>query len=150
MVALRPEARLPVAPRQLDGPFVRLCPRVREEAAPSAAEEMIEAGGEPRLVLVVVEVGDVQERARLVGERLGDRRVRVPERRDGQAREEVEVPPTFGVPQQGPLAPRERHRQTPVGLHDVRGVDLDEVAEHTHGCTIVPTPSRVKNSSSSA
>ena len=65
----------------------------------------------------------MQQRARLVGDRVGDRRVRVPERGDREPAEEVEVLLALAVPQLHALAAHERDRQTAVGLHDVLGVE---------------------------
>ena len=98
VVALLAAARLAVAPGELDRALVRLRARVREEHASAPAEERVEPGGQPGLEVVVIEVGDVRERARLVGERIGDGGMRVPDRRDGEPRQEVEVLAAFRVP----------------------------------------------------
>ena len=66
--ALEPAAPLP---SELDGALVGLGAGVREEHATAAAEQRIDARGQLRLPVVVVEVRDVQQRARLLGERVG-------------------------------------------------------------------------------
>ena len=66
-------------------------PELAEEHAPAAAEQRVEARRDLRLHVVVVEVRHVQQRARLVGDRVGDLGMRVAERRDREPGEEVEV-----------------------------------------------------------
>jgi hypothetical protein len=94
----------------------------------------------------------VEQRAGLVGHRLGDRRVGVPERDRREAGEEIEVLLALAVPQPRALAPHERDRLPAVGLHHVVVVELVQlvVPAHRFAPTIVPIPSRVKNSRSSA
>ena len=91
VVAFRPAVALAVAARQLDRALVGLGARVAEEHAAAAAEQGVEPGGDLRLQVVVIEVRHVQQRARLVGDRVGDLGVRVAERRDREPGEEVEV-----------------------------------------------------------
>src|SRR5215207_1017666 len=81
--------------------------------------------------------------------------MRVAQRGDREPAEEVEVLLALAVPELHALAAHERDRETAVGLHAVLGVELSDVlecvgVERAHGNTIVPMPSRVKNSSSSA
>ena len=70
----------------------------------------------------------MQQRARLVGDRVGDLGVRVAERRHREAAEEVEVLVAFGVPQPRALAAHERDRQPTVRLHHVLGVERGRVS----------------------
>ena len=65
----------------------------------------------------------MQERARLIGDRVGDLGMRVAERRDRETGEEVEVALALAVPEHGALAAHERDRQPAVGLHHVLGVE---------------------------
>ena len=89
--ALRPAVGLAVPARELDRALVGLGARVGEEHAPAAAEQRVELLGDARLHVVVVEVRDVQQRAGLIGDGVGDRGMRVPERGDREPAEEVEV-----------------------------------------------------------
>ena len=130
--ALGPTVSLPVATRELDRALVRLGTGVGEEHATVTAEQRVEPGRHLRLHVVVVEVRHVEERARLVGERVGNRRMRVTERRDREAAEEVEVLLALAVPEAHALAAHERDRLAPVGLHHVFGVERDDVVERRH------------------
>src|SRR6185295_4994109 len=56
----------------------------------------------------------------------------------------------LAVPELRALTAHERDRQPTVRLHDVVGVECLQLRQRAHEYTIVPTPSRVKNSSSSA
>ena len=132
MEALGATVRLPVATGELDRALVRLGARVGEEHAPVAAEQRVEPGRHLGLHVVVVEVRHVEQRARLVGQRVGDGRVRVTERRDREPAEEVEVLLALAVPEAHALAADERDRLAPVGLHHVFGVERDDVVERRH------------------
>ena len=158
--ALGAAVGLAVPAGELDRALVGLGAGVGEEHRAAAAEQRVEARRDLRLPLVEVEVRHVQQRAGLVGDRVGDGRVRVAERRDREAAEEVEVLLALAVPELHALAAHERDREPAVGLHararrrapgcveragfEVRHDSL------TLASIIVPMPSRVKNSSSSA
>ena len=71
----------------------------------------------------------MQQRARLLGDRVGHLGMCVTERRDGQTREEVEVSLALAVPQIRALAAHERDGQATVRLHHVRGVECLELVE---------------------
>ena len=113
VVPLGTTVLLAVTPRELDRALVRLGAGVGEEHASVAAEQRVEALGDARLHVVVIEVRDVQQRARLLGDRVGDFGVRVAERRDREPAEEVEVPVALAVPQVRALAPHERDGRRP-------------------------------------
>ena len=122
--------RLTVPARELDRAFVRLGARVGEEHPAAAAEQQVELRRHPRLHVVVVEVRDVQQRARLVGDRVGDLGVRVAERRDREPAEEVEV---LACPSPSKstraFAAHELDRRAAVRLHHVLGVELWSLVE---------------------
>ena len=81
MEALGPAVGLAVAAGELDRALVGLGAGVGEEHLAAAAEQRVEPRRDLRLHVVEVEVRHVQQRAGLVGERVGDRGVRVAERR---------------------------------------------------------------------
>ena len=60
-------------------------PELQKNTRPSPPSNAFEPRRDLRLHVVVVEVRDVQQRARLVGDRVGDLGVGVPERRDREA-----------------------------------------------------------------
>ena len=89
---------------QLQGTFVGLGPRVGEEdLSPGAplpsAHETVEGGRHLRAHDVAEQVRHVEQRAALLGQRLGHRGVGMAERRDRQPGEEVEIPLAVAVPQ---------------------------------------------------
>ena len=88
-------------------------PRVAEEHLAAAAEQPVEGRGHLPAGLGAEQVRHVQQRARLLGERVGHRRVGVAEAGDGEARQEVEVALAVGVPELGALAAHERDRRRP-------------------------------------
>ena len=106
--ALGSAVRLPVTAGELDRALVGLGARVGEEDPAAAAEQVVEARAESGLHVVVVEVRHVEQGARLFRDGVGDHRVRVAERDDREAGEEVEVTPAVGVEEQCALAPHER------------------------------------------
>ena len=120
---------LAVAARELDRALVGLGAGVGEEHATAAAEQRVEPLGDPGLHVVVIEVRHVQQRARLIGDRVGDLGMRVTERRDREAREEVEVALALAVPEHRALTAHERDRQPAVGLHHVVGVERRQLVE---------------------
>src|SRR5262249_2183784 len=90
-------------------------------------------------------------------DRCGNLGVRVAEADDRETAEEVEVLLALAVPETRALAAHERDRQPAVRLHHVLGVERLDLVESRHCVlpsssftTIVPIPSRVKNSSSNA
>ena len=128
MVALGATVQLAVAARELDRALVGLGARVDEEAAAAPAEQIVEHRRQRRLVLGVEQVRHVQQRRRLLGDRGRDRRMRVPERRDREPREEVEVAAPFGVEELGPAPAHELDREPAVGAHHVLGVERDQTS----------------------
>src|SRR5690606_7185508 len=88
-----------------------------------------------------VQVGHVLQRAGLLGDGLGHRRVAVAEPGHGQAAQEVEVAVAPVVPQLAPLPPHEGDALGGVRRHERGG--------GAHGVTMVPTPVWVKISSNS-
>ena len=76
----------------------------------------------------------MQQRARLIGDRVRDLGMRVAERGDREAGEEVEVLVALAVPELRSLAADERDGQPPVGLHHVLGVERLQLGERTHEC----------------
>ena len=123
---------LAVAPGELDGALVRLRARVAEEHPPAAAQQRVQSRGHFRLHVVVVEIRDVQQCARLVGDRGRDVGVGVSERRHRETREEVEVLLAFAVPELRAFAAHERDRQPAVRLHHVLGVECLQLGQRAH------------------
>ena len=72
MVALGPTVALSVSAGELDRGLVRLGAGVGEEHAPTTTEEFVDASSELGLHRVVVQVRDVEQRAGLIGDRVGD------------------------------------------------------------------------------
>jgi len=95
------------APRHLDRSFVGLGAAVAEEH-PVGERRFDEPLGEARTGLVVVEVRGVDELACLLADRRDHGRMRVPERRDGKPREQIEVSAPGLVPEPAALPVRER------------------------------------------
>ena len=92
---------------ELDGALVRLRARVAEEHEPVARiDQTVERGGDILAGLGAEEVRDVQQRARLRVDRVGDDGIRMSERCDREPAEEVEVVVAVGVPQIGCRSPR--------------------------------------------
>ncbi len=110
VVALGPAVRLAVPARELDRGLVGLGARVAEEHAAAAAEQAIERGPQRGLLIVVVQVRRVQQRARLRRDRGRDLGMGVAERGHREPGEEVEVGLVFGVVQAGA---RRRARRRP-------------------------------------
>jgi hypothetical protein len=133
---------LAVPAGELDRALVGLRARVGEEHATAAAEERVQPGRDLGLDVVVIEVRDVQQCRRLVGDRGRDLGMGVAERRDREPGEEVEVLLAVGVPEVGARAAHERDRQATVGLHDVLGVERPELGEGTHAASTSVAPSR--------
>ena len=80
----------------LNRPSFASAAAVAEEAF-AGADEADQRLGQPSLRLVVVEIRDVDELARLLDQRLGDGGVRVAERGDGDAAAQIEVTPARDV-----------------------------------------------------
>ena len=134
-VRARSPSRVPVAARELQARLHRLGAAVAEERAVEARQRR-EPLGELALERVVEEVRAVQQRRRLLGDHRGEPRVRVTERRDADAREEVEVLAPLGVVQER-AAPVRRCTigAALVHLHHVRRFEGDDVDER--GCRSV-------------
>ena len=162
VVALGPAVRLAVAARELDRALVGLGARVGEEHAPAAAEQRVEARREHAAARRCSR-GSRRAAACAPGRRSRRRppgaraRATSPRGRRGSRGTACPSLSNSRVP-----SPRTNATGQPaVGLHHVLGVERDELVEGRraasrpsfivrHGCTIVPTPSRVKNSRSSA
>ena len=129
VIPIGSSVRLAVAPRKLDRALVGFGTGVDEEAAPTAAEQAVERRRERCLVLGVEEVRHVQELRRLLRDRGRNRRMRVPERRDREPGEEVEVSTSFAVEQLGAATANELDREPAVGAHHVLGVERGHVVE---------------------
>ena len=82
--------------RQLEQAFIGLDAAVAEEAF-AGADEVDERLRQPALRLVVIEIRDVDNLARLLDQSLGDGRVRVAERTHSNAATQVEVTPARNV-----------------------------------------------------
>ena len=108
--ALGPAVRLSVAAGELDRGLVRLGAGVGEEHTSDHRRGGRRGGRRPGLHRVVVEVRDVEQRAGLIGDRVGHDRVRVTERRHREPAQEVEVLVALGVVEARPLAAHERDR----------------------------------------
>ena len=142
MVALGAAVGLAVAAGELDRALVGLGARVGEEHAAAPAEQHVEPRGEPGLDVVVVQVRDVQQRARLVGDRVGDRGMRVAERRDREPGEEVEVLACPRCPRARVPSPRTNATGSrAVGLHHVLGVERASSSKRVVGAVVMRSPS---------
>ena len=75
--------------------------------------------GQLPLQRVIEQVRRVEERRGLIRDRAGEPGVRVAERRDADAREQVQVLAALGVPQAHALAADQRDRLAPIGLQHV-------------------------------
>ena len=89
------------------------------------------------------EVGDVAERAQLGGHGLDEGGVGVAEGVDGDAAEEVEVLPALVVPDVGALAAHQRQLGRAEGVHQRRGVALQQLA---HGGSVARCRRRSRSS----
>src|SRR5690606_14679479 len=118
-------------------------------------QQLVDLHGGGRRLRVGEEVADVDERVGLAADRVGDRGVRVAERDDGDARQEVEVALAVGVPHLGTAPALDRQRRCSGHRHDRAVLDAERVElVPTHSCrpaglpnTIVPMPASVKISS---
>ena len=108
-----------VKPRQLDRRFIGLATGI-------AKEHFVHAGvlrqpvGQALLLPDLIKIGDMDETPCLLGERLDQARMGMPERIDGDARERVEIALAVFVKDQRTLSVGERDRQAGVGIHQVR------------------------------
>ena len=79
VVTLGSAVLLPMTARELDRTLVGFGAGVAEERPPCATEQSVQLLGEQWLLVVVIEIRRVQQRPRLIRDRLGDRRMRVTE-----------------------------------------------------------------------
>ena len=146
---------------QFEEPFVRFRPAVTKETA-ARADQLDQSLGQPALRLIIVEVGNVEELAGLIDERLGDFRVGVPQGTDRDASAKIKKTPVAEVPDVAPLPPRQHQIEARVGWHDEFLKDLADLLLTWTACpdrfsglrvfpfhktTSVPTPASVKISS---
>ena len=103
---------------ELEQALVGLGAAVAEKAF-AGADEIDQRLGQPPLRFVVVEIRNVDELARLLDQRLGDGRVRVAERGDGDAAAEIEVAPARHVEHVAAGAVAERDVEARVTGHDM-------------------------------
>ena len=102
-------ARVPVAARELQARLDRFGAAVAEERArqPGQVRQPL---GELALQRMVEQVRRVDQRLRLIGDRARQARMRVAERRDADARQQIEILAALGVVQTDALAAHERDR----------------------------------------
>ena len=151
---------------ELQGALVGLGPRVGEEhlaarRRAATADQAVDGARQLGRHDVAEQVRHVQEGAGLLGQGVRHHGVGVAEGRHRQAREEVEIAPTLGVPQPRPGTSHEGDGRVGIGVHQGTAVD----GGSGHGATwysparvvvvrssptMVPTPSSVKISSSMA
>ncbi len=124
---------------QLDGALVGLGAGVGKEDLSPAADQSVKRSCDRRADPIAEQVRHVAQRARLLGDGVGDLRMRVTERRDGEPGQEVEVLLARVVVEVRAGAADERDWRGGVRRH--KGI---------HAVTIVPMPSGVKISSSNA
>ena len=80
----------------------------------------------------------MDQRLALLANRARQTAMRVPERGDADAGEQIDVLPAFGIPQTNALAADERHRLPPVGLqHMARLAPHHLVQYHCHHHTTI-------------
>ena len=118
--------------RQLDRTFDGFGAAVREKHA-IQARELDEFLGEPSLVLVAVEVRNVDQFGGLVTNRLHDSRVRVAERVDAQAGDEVEVLLPLEVEEENSFAALKGDRVAVVSLEKIAALEVDDLFKVCHG-----------------
>ncbi len=123
MVTLGAATRLAVTTREFDRALVRLGARIGEEHSSPTTESRIQPCRKTWLQIVVIQVRNVQQGSRLIRDGVGNCRVCVTERYDGEAAEEVEVFTACGVVELRPLSPDECHGKARIGSHDVRIVE---------------------------
>ena len=98
----RPVRSLGLA-HQLERGLVRLCAGVGEEHPAVGAQQSDQSLGQLDLPLVQEQVRGVRERRDLPGDRLDDRRMRVPERADRDAADQVQVAVAVNIDDVQPL-----------------------------------------------
>ena len=141
-----------VQARELERGLVRLGAGVAEVHAAGlpGAGEALEARGELELRRRREVVRHVRERRRLLGDRLDEHGVRVPERVHGDAGEEVEVASPVVVPEVRALAADEHRHAGPEAAHQVARLrhPASRRLIRTSRTTSVPIPLLVKISTS--
>ena len=107
-------------PGRLDESVVRLRAGVREEhLARDLHVVRVHLLGQLRLLRDLIEIRAMQQRARLLADRLGQPRVAVAERAHGDAGAEIEVTFPLLVPDAGTLATRDREGKAAVRRQDM-------------------------------
>ena len=110
--------RVPVPPRELQARFDGFCAAVAEKGSRQARQRRQPLRHLP-LQRMKEQIRNVNQRLRLVGDRARDARMRVPERRDADARQQVEVFPAFRVEQPDALSANKVDRIAAVRLENV-------------------------------
>ena len=119
---LRPRLalRVPVAARELQARFHRFRTAVAEERALQSRQGR-EALGHFTLIRVVKEVGRVDERLRLIGQRTCEAGMGMTERGDADPGQEVEIFAPVRVVEPHAVAANEGNRIAAIGLQHVQG-----------------------------
>ena len=104
--------------RQFDGGFVGFCTGVTEERVVHAGT-FAQAVGQLGLQRNLVQVGGMQQRLRLMGQRFGHMRVGMAQTADGDTGQTVEVGFTLAVGQVGAGAADKIHGHTAIGIHNM-------------------------------
>src|SRR5262249_40590679 len=115
---------------ELERAFVRLgAARGEERAVDLAGREAREALGQVELRPGVDQVGGLHQSARLVGDRLGQRRVAMADRGPAPAGGQVDELAAVDVPHTRALAALEGDRPAPDGRHEHLLLATDELVE---------------------
>ena len=125
---LVPALVVPEFSRELEQAFVRLRAAVAEKA-PARADQPNERFRELGLRLGEIKIRDVQELSRLLEQRIGDFRIGVAQRTDGDAAAEIEVALARHIPDVAPLAVIEREIEARVRRDDICLKKLPDIAE---------------------
>ena len=113
-IALGPAARRLVLARHLDGAFHRFGARIGEEDEMRKADRA-QALGEPFAFRNAIEIGDVPELFRLLGQRRNQMRMRMAKRVDRDAGGEIEIARAVDRRQPDAIAPLESEIDSWIG-----------------------------------
>ncbi len=128
---LRTAHRVPGSAHQLQRALNRLGAAVGEEGAihPRRVAQLL---GQQSLILVVIEVGDVDDLGRLIANDLHDARMRMTQRIDAQPGEEIEIALALDAIDVYTLAPRNGQRIAGIGVQQILLFPFDNLLVSRH------------------
>jgi len=130
-----------IDPRQLDRAFDDLGASIPEESAVESCQPT-QFLGQRRLIAVVEQIRDVQQRLRLVAERGHDLRVGITQRVHRQAAQEVQILPAAIIIKITALTPDRQNRQAIVSGDQHPFFEFDDFFKvHASFTILVPTRS---------